>query len=376
VKRLATTIAALAATLSAACAEPAKIGFITTLSGPGAGLGADLRDGFMLGLKKANAEDVEVVVEDDAQKPEVSVQIANKMIQNDKVDLITGIIWSNLTLAVVPNVTRQNMIYISPNPGPSQLAGANCNKNYFNVSYQNDNFYEAAGDYANKDFKKMFLMVLNNPAGKDAAAGFKRYYKGELAGEILVSVSQTDYAAEIAQIRASQADGLFFFLPGGLGIAFNKQFAQSGLTMPLMGPAFSFSQDVLPASGDSVLGVKNTASWSPDLDNPVNKAFVADFQAEYGRLPSIYAAQSFDTANLILSARKKASIKDTDAFRTALEVADFASVRGDFSFNTNHHPIQDIYVREVVKVDGVLTNKILEKVFDNHKDFYADQCKM
>ena len=362
---------------SLAHAEPVKIGVITTLSGGGAGLGIDMRDAFTLAIKQSGNKDVELVIEDDAQKPELAVQIAEKMIQGDKVDLMTGIIWSNLAMAVVPNAVAQDVIYLSPNAGPSALAGANCNPNYFNVAYQNDNFHEAMGQYANKDYKNAFILAPNYPAGKDALTGFKRYYKGALAGEIYTQVGQTDYAAEIAQIRASGADTVYFFLPGGMGIAFMKQYAQSGVNIPVMGPGFSFSQDVLPAIGDAALGVKNSATWSKDLDNEANKKFVEAFKAEYKRLPSIYAAQSWDTANLILAALSKASVKDKDAFRAALKAADFKSVRGKFTFNNNNHPIQNIYVREVVKEDdGVLTNKIIATAFEDHKDAYADKCSM
>ncbi|MGF6256980.1 ABC transporter substrate-binding protein (plasmid) [Ensifer sp. PDNC004] len=365
------------ATSSLAHAEPVKIGVITTLSGGGAGLGIDMRDAFTLAIKQSGNKDVELVIEDDAQKPELAVQIAEKMIQGDKVDLMTGIIWSNLAMAVVPNTVAQDVIYLSPNAGPSALAGANCNPNYFNVAYQNDNFHEAMGQYANKDYKNAFILAPNYPAGKDALTGFKRYYKGALAGEIYTQVGQTDYAAEIAQIRASGADSVYFFLPGGMGIAFMKQYAQSGVNIPVMGPGFSFSQDVLPAIGDAALGVKNSATWSKDLDNEANKKFVEAFKAEYKRLPSIYAAQSWDTANLILAALSKASVKDKDAFRAALKAADFQSVRGKFVFNNNNHPIQNIYVREVVKeADGVLTNKIIATAFEDHKDAYADKCSM
>ncbi|WP_429809554.1 ABC transporter substrate-binding protein [Ensifer sp. B1-9] len=365
------------ATSSLAHAEPVKIGVITTLSGGGAGLGIDMRDAFTLAIKQSGNKDVELVIEDDAQKPELAVQIAEKMIQGDKVDLMTGIIWSNLAMAVVPNTVAQDVIYLSPNAGPSALAGANCNPNYFNVAYQNDNFHEAMGQYANKDYKNAFILAPNYPAGKDALTGFKRYYKGSLAGEIYTQVGQTDYAAEIAQIRASGADSVYFFLPGGMGIAFMKQYAQSGVNIPVMGPGFSFSQDVLPAIGDAALGVKNSATWSKDLDNEANKKFVEAFKAEYKRLPSIYAAQSWDTANLILAALSKASVKDKDAFRAALKAADFQSVRGKFVFNNNNHPIQNIYVREVVKeADGVLTNKIIATAFEDHKDAYAEKCSM
>ncbi|MCT8997488.1 ABC transporter substrate-binding protein [Chelativorans intermedius] len=359
-----------------AAAEPVKIGVITTLSGGGAGLGIDMRDAFTLAIEQSGNKDIELVIEDDARKPELAVQIAQKMIQSDKVDLMTGIIWSNLAMAVVPNAVAQDVIYLSPNAGPSALAGPNCHPNYFNVAYQNDNFHEAMGQYANQDYKKTFILAPNYPAGKDSLTGFKRFYKGEIAGEVYTKVGQTDYAAEIAQIRASGADSVFFFLPGGMGIAFLKQYAQSGVDIPIMGPAFSFSQDILPAVGDAALGIRNSATWAKDLDNEANHKFVEAFQAKYGRLPSVYAAQSWDTANLILSALSKASVKDKEAFRAALKEADFESVRGKFSFNTNNHPIQDIYIREVVKEGDVLTNRIVAKAFTDHKDAYAQQCNM
>ncbi|MEQ1942401.1 ABC transporter substrate-binding protein [Mesorhizobium sp. VNQ89] len=363
---------------SIAFAEPVKVGMITTLSGGGAGLGVDARDGFMLALKLSGSKDIEVVTEDDAMKPELAVQIADKMIQSDKVDVLTGIIWSNLAMAVVPNAVAQGKFYLSVNAGPSPLAGAKCDKNYFNVAYQNDNFHEAAGNYAQTaGIKKMFILAPNYPAGTDSLNGFKRYYKGELVGEVYTKLGQTDYAAEIAQIRASGADSVFFFLPGGMGIAFMKQYAQSGVDIPVMGPGFSFSQDVLGAIGDAALGAKNTASWSPDLDNAKNKEFVEAFKAEYNRLPSIYAAQAFDTGTLLATVAAGVDVKDADAFRAALTEAKFDSVRGKFKFNTNHHPIQDFYVREVIKNDeGVLTNKILATTFTDHGDAYAKDCKL
>jgi branched-chain amino acid transport system substrate-binding protein len=361
-----------------AMADPIKIGMITTLSGGGAGLGIDARDGFMLGLKNAGdaASEIEVVTEDDGQRPELAVQIADKMIQADQVDILTGIIWSNLAMAVVPSVVAQDKFYLSVNAGPSALAGAQCHQNYFNVAYQNDNFHEAMGQYANENYSNTFIMAPNYPAGQDSLAGFKRYFEQTLAGEVYTQVGQTDYAAEIAQIRASGADSVFIFLPGGMGIAFMKQYAQSGVDIPVIGPGFSFSQDVLGAIGDAALGAKNTASWAPDLDNEANKTFVETFQAEYGRLPSVYAAQAYDTASLIVSAAAKASVSDAEAFRAALKEADFDSVRGKFSFNTNNHPIQDIYVREVVKEGDTLTNSIIATAFTDHGDAYAEQCSL
>ncbi len=375
---IAATIAAATMTAGSALAEnPVKVGMITTLSGGGAGLGIDVRDGFLLALKISEASNIEVVVEDDQRKPDIAVQLADKMVQSEKVDVLTGIIWSNLAMAVVPSVAAQGKFYLSPNAGPSALAGKGCHPNYFNVAWQNDNLHEAAGAYANDvGFKKSFILAPNYPAGQDALTGYKRFYKGELTGEIYTKLGQKDYAAEIAQIRASGADSVFFFLPGGMGISFLKQYADSGVEIPVLGPAFSFDQGILQAVGAAALGVKNTSQWNKDIDNPANAKFVEAFQAEYGRLPSLYASQGFDTANLLISAAKLADVSDADAFRSALEAAEFDSVRGDFAFGPNHHPVQNIYVREVIQEGDIFTNKIIATGLTAHSDAYAAECKM
>ncbi len=368
---LSAGIVALAGT---ALAET-KVGMITTLSGGGAGLGIDVRDGFLLAIEQSGRDDIEVIVEDDQRKPDIAVQLADRMIQSDRVDVMTGIIFSNLAMAVVPSATAQGLFYLSPNAGPSALAGKGCHPNYFNVAWQNDNLHEAAGAYANgAKYENTFILAPNYPAGKDALTGFKRFFEGDPAGELYTKLGQKDYAAEIAQIRASGADSVFFFLPGGMGISFLKQYADSGLDLPVIGPAFSFDQGILQAVGEAALGVVNTSQWNKDLDNATNAAFVESFAAKYDRLPSLYASQGFDTANLLLSALEVADPDDADAFRTALEAADFSSTRGDFAFGPNHHPVQDIYVRRVIKEGDVYTNEIIGVALENHSDAYAADC--
>ncbi len=362
-----------------------KIGMITTLSGGGSALGVDVRDGFKLALDQGSGKlggtAVELLVEDDARKSGKALQVANRFMKRDKVDVMTGIIWSNLAIAVVPKVVGTGIFYISPNAGPSKLAGADCHENYFNVAWQNDNLHEAMGQYvAQKGFKNAYIMAPNYPAGKDALRGFKRFYKGKLAGEVYTTLGQTDYAAEIAALRAANPDAVFFFLPGGMGISFIKQYHQAGLTgkVPLFGPAFSFDQTILGAVGDAALGVINSSQWNKDIDNSANKAFVAGFRKAYNRLPSLYASQGYDAARLIGAALKSTGgkVDDKDAFRAALRKADFESVRGNFRFGSNHHPVQDIHVREVVREGKVLTNKTVGKAFSDHADAYAGQCKM
>ena len=364
--------------ISAVYADKVKVGMITTLSGGGSGLGIDIRDGFALAVK--DEPNIEIISGDDQRKPDVAVQLADKMIQSDKVDIITGIVWSNLAMAVVPAVVNQEKFYLSPNAGPSLLAGKKCHKNYFNIAWQNDNLHEAAGGYASSaGFKNSFIIAPNYPAGKDALTGYKRYFKGSIENEVYTKLGQTDYAAEIAKIRASNADSVYFFLPGGMGIAFIKQFSQAAVDVPLVGPAFSFDQGILKAVGNAALGIKNTSQWSKDIENTENKKFVEDFKLAYGRLPSLYASQGYDTGKIIVSAMANANIKDMDAFREALRRAPsqgFKSTRGKFSFSSNHHPIQDIFVREVVEENGILTNKLISSGLVDHSNAYVDQCKM
>jgi len=387
---------AVAAALSAAAlgsapaaapaAEDLTIGMITTLSGPGSGLGIDIRDGFLLGIEHAGGGlgglVTEVIEGDDQREPDIAVQLAERMVERDGVDMVTGIVWSNLALAVAPRLFRNEVLFVSPNAGPSVLAGRQCNEHFFNVAWQNDNNHEAMGKHvADAGYETAFILAPNYPAGQDALAGFKRFYDGEVVGEVYTQLGQQDYAAEIARIQAAEPSAVFFFLPGGMGINFIKQYDQAGLKdrIPMFGPAFSFSQDILPAVGDSALGVANTAQWSPDLDNPANARFVAAFEETYGRIPSLYASQGYDAAMLIDAAVEAidGAIEDKAAFIAALEAAEFESVRGPFRFNTNHFPIQNFYLREVVaRDDGTLTNRLVATVFEDHGDAYAAECGM
>ena len=383
---LATAVISASLVGSALAADkPVKIGMMTTLSGGGAALGIDIRDAFKLAVDmkggKLGGVATELIIVDDARKVENAKQIATRFLKKDDVDIVTGIVWSNLAMAVVPSVTRAGKIYVSPNAGPSALAGKGCHENYFNAAYQNDNLHEGMGQYVNdQGYKNVYLLAPNYPAGKDSLTGFKRYYKGGIAAEVYTKLGQVDYAAEIANLRAAKPDAVFFFLPGGMGVNFVKQYAQSGLNkeIPLFGPAFSFDEGVLSAVGEAAVGVKNSSEWSRDLDNPANKEFVAKFREKFGRTPSLYAAQAYDAALLIDSAiaAVKGDLSDMGAFRAALRKADFPSVRGKFKFGNNQHPIQDIYVREVIKDGDVITNKIVGTVFTDHQDAYAAECKL
>lgn len=383
---MAVTAATLLA-MPALAADTLKVGLLSTLSGPGAGLGIDIRDGFQLAVKlnggKLGGLATEVIVADDQASPDVGRQTADRLVKRDKVDFMTGIVFSNVMLAVGAPTFASKTFYVSANAGPSQYAGEQCNPYFFSASYQNDNQHEAVGKtVADKGFKRVALIAPNYPAGKDALTGFKRFYKGgEIVSESYTPLNLLDYGAELSKLRAAKPDAVYIFLPGGLGINFIKQFVGAGLSkdMTLFGPGFSGDEDVIKAVGEPMLGMFNTSQWAHDLDNPLNKKFVAAFEREFGRLPTLYAAQGFDAAQLIGSAvrQTKGKLQDKVAVRKALEAANFESVRGAFKFNTNHFPVQDYYLRVITKdAKGRITNRTIGTVFKNHADAYVDQCKM
>ncbi len=383
-----TAVCALLGTLAApvALAEEVKIGFISTFSGPAGYFGEDLRDGFMLGLKhsegKTGGATISVMVEDDSLNPGKGLQIANKFLTADKAAIITGVAFSNVAFVVAPRVLEANALYISPNAGPSPFAGEKCHKNYFVVSWQNDNPHEALGHWANDiGYKKAFIMATNYQAGKDVLNGFKRTFAGQIIDEVYTPMNQMDYATEIAKIRSLKPEMVFEFLPGGMGNNFLKQYEQSAMTkeFPLLLPGTSLDEYTLAAVGDSTVGIRTTLFWTEDMDNAANKAFAADYRKTYKRTPTFFAAQAYDTAMLIASALRQTNgkVSDRDAFSAAIKAAKFDSVRGNFKFGNNNHPIQDWWGRVVVKeADGTIRHKTERLVLKNHQDAYASLCPM
>jgi branched-chain amino acid transport system substrate-binding protein len=363
---------------------PLKIGMITTLSGPGSYLGQDIRDAFLLAVEmeggKLGGAPVQVMVEDDALRPGQGKQIADRFLKNERIRLLTGIVFSNVLGAVAPDVLDAGGIYVSPNASPSNLAGKECHKNFWSIAWQNDSLHESAGQLAtNLGQKKMFILAPNYQAGRDAITGFKRLYKGQIAGEVYTRLDQTDYAAEMAQIRAAAPDGVYQFHPGGLGIAFLRQYIQAGLlaNVPMTLASPSMDSTTLAAVGNAAVGINVTSHWNSDFDNAASKRFVAAFQQKYSRLPTYYAQQGFDTALAIAAALKGTGgkVEDTEAFYRAMKPASFESTRGKFRFGANNHPVQDWFALKVENVGGKPALVTKDRVLTDHGDAYASQCR-
>jgi branched-chain amino acid transport system substrate-binding protein len=348
-------------------------------------LGQQLRNGFNLAVKDLNGKlggrDVEVIVADDELKPDLAVNKVKALVDRDKVDFVVGPIFSNILAAIMKPVTEGGAILISPNAGTSNFAGKECNPNFFVTSYQNDQVFAVSGKHAqDTGIKKAFLMAPNYQAGKDALAGFKAFFKGDIADEVYVPLNQLDFSAELAKIAAAKPDAIYVFLPGGMGVNFVKQFRQAGLANNVTFlSAFTVDESTLPAQQDAALGFFGGANWAPDLDNPQNKRFVAAYEKEFGAVPATYAFQAYDAALLIDSAVRQVqgNVANREALRAAMMKAEFASLRGGFKFNTNHYPIQDFYLVKVAKrADGKFETQIVKKVFENYADPHAKDCAM
>ncbi|MGY8707068.1 ABC transporter substrate-binding protein [Bradyrhizobium sp. 18BD] len=379
--------AALVLASPAFAGDTIKIGFVSTFSGPTAVIGNDMRNSFELALdhmgRKMDGKPVEVIYEDDGQKPDVGKQKTEKLVQSDKVDFIVGYIWSNVLLASLKTAVDSQTFLISANAGPSQLAGELCSPYVFSTSWQNDQTPAAMGLYMNqKGVKSVFLIGPNYAAGKDMLAGVKSTFKGEIKGEeYTVWPSQLDFSAELSKARASGAESIFVFYPGAAGVQFLNQYAQAGLnsTMPLY-TAFTVDELSLPLQKENALGVPGAQEWVNDLPNEQNKRFVADYRKKYtGLRPTYYGAQAYDAAQLINSAvvAVKGDTSKKDAMKAEMEKANFKSLRGAFKYGKNHIPVQSFYLQDVVKdAEGQLSLKTVATIVENDQDRFHEKCAM
>ena len=381
------TVALLALGTAPALAQQKtiKIGFISSFSGPAAAIGNDMRNSFELALdhhgRKLGGLPVEVIYEDDQIKPEVGVQKTQKLIESDKVDFIVGYIWSNVLLASLKPIVDSKTFLVITNAGASQVAGELCSPYVFSTSWNNDQTPQAVGLYMNqKGVKSAFLIGPNYAAGKDMLEGVKATFKGQIVGQELTRwPDQLDFSAELSKARAAKPDAIFAFYPGGAGIQFVTQYAQSGLKsqIPLY-TAFTIDELSLPRMKDLAVGIPGAQEWVNDLPNEANKKFVADYKAKYKASPSFYGAQTYDALALLESAvvAVKGDLTKKDEMRKEMEKANFKSVRGNFKFGPNHIPIQNFYLQDVVKQGDEYVLKTVATIVENDQDKHVGKCPM
>jgi branched-chain amino acid transport system substrate-binding protein len=361
-----------------------KIGLVAVQTGPQAALGTQLRDGFLQGLRhldgKLGGLTAEVVHIDDELRPEVAVTKVRAALERDRVDFVVGVVFSNILQAIIRPVTEANTFLISTNAGPSTFAGRGCNPFFFTTSYNNDQVHSVIGQACeDQGYRRVFVMVPNYQAGRDAVAGFKSRFKGQVVDEVYVPLTQLDFSAELAKIAAARPDAIFTFMPGGLGVNLVRQYRQAGLANIPFLSTFTVDEATLPAQGEAALGFFSAASWAPNMDNDQNRRFVRDFEAQFNYVPASYAAQSYDSAMLLDSAIRKVggNLRDKDALRTAIRAADFRSVRGPFRFGVNHYPVQDFWLLNVARrADGKFQTETVRRVLQADVDPWAAECRM
>ena len=383
---------ALAGTMLAAvcggaqAADQIKLGLITPLSGPISPAGAETKRGVDLALEelgnKLGGLPVKYTVVDDKTNPAEAVQGASKLIDDAKVDFVTGFSSSNTMIPVWKTFNDAGVFAVGALAGPLQFAGKDCVQNGFVVSFSNDDWPAAVGKYmSDKGVKSAFFVGADYQAGYEHVGAAMKYFKGKAVGPVYTPLTQLDFAPEMARIRAEKPDAVFAFLVGAGGVAFVKQYAQAGLQnqIPFYTEDPVANPLTFPAQGDAAVGLIMGTNWTADLDNPANKKFVAAFTAKYNRLPATFAALGYDSVKLIDSAVKEVGgkIENKDAVRAALRKANFQSVRGSFKFNNNHYPIQNLYIMEVKKDEkGNLRAVLKDTAVKDWQDPYHQECPM
>jgi len=377
---------ALALASPAQSAERISLGYMTTLTGPGGNQGEEMINSFKLALEHLNNRvgglPVDLVVLDDQQKPQTAVQNARRLFDKDKIDVLVGMLYSNIIDAVLNAVLPSGELVVFAGGTSSLRAGKDCHQNALGVFWNIDTSYREIGAYLKKQgIARPYLVALNVQPGKDAMSGFKLGFGGPVAGETYTRVDQSDFSSELTDLRRVNPDAVTFFIPGGVGIAFLKQYILAGLaaTLPPYGMTVQVDEMSFPALGDAVAGFKSVGNWSPALDNASNKRFVEGYRAKHGRAPTTLGAMAYDNAMLLDSGVRavKGDLSDKAKLRDALRRADFASVRGKIRFNTNNVPIQDLYLSVVDKgADGVLYNKLVTTVAKDAADPHVSECPL
>lgn len=356
---------------------PLKIGLVLPYSGVYQVLGESITQGMELVFaregNKIAGRDVVMIKEDDEMQPPVGIRKTEKLIESDKVDILTGPVHSGILMGMRDKVHNSKTILIVSNAGADAISRERCSKWIFRTSFSNWQPNQPMGGWVAKNVaKEVFITAPNYQAGKDQLNAFKETFVpagGKLIGEEYPKLGETDYAPLLTKIRQSGAKAVYAFFSGTDAVNFVKQYDQFGLKgqVKLTGAGFLTEPDVLPAQGKAALGIITGHFYTPQLGSPENKKFVSDFKAKFGgKTPDGFACQGHDTAEVIVRAVKKVNgnTQDKEKLVGALEQVQFESPRGWFSFDLKtHNVIQPyIYVREVKEVAGGLDNVPIDRV--------------
>jgi len=357
---------------------PIKIGILLPYSGVYAVLGESITQAMELVFARENwavaGRKIELTKEDSEAKPPVGIRKADKLIDSDKVDILTGPVHSGVLAGIRDKVHNSKTILIVSNAGADQISRERCSRWIFRSSFSNWQPCQPMGGWVAKNVsKEVFQVAPNYQAGKDMMAAFRETFLpagGKVIAEDYPKLGETDYAPYITKIKQSGAKAVFAFFSGSDAVNFVKQFDQFGLkqSVKLTGAGFLTEPDVLPAQGQSALGVITGHFYTPLLDNPVNQRFVKEFKEKYNKSTDGFAVQGYDTAEVIVRALKAVNGNTQDKMKLldAIAKVEFDSPRGRFRFDPkSQNVIQPfIYVREVKEVAGGLNNVVIDRIAD------------
>jgi branched-chain amino acid transport system substrate-binding protein len=317
---------------------------------------------------------IELIKEDTEAKPPVGIRKADKLIDADRVDILTGPVHSGVLAGIRDKVHGTKTILIVSNAGADQISRERCSRWIFRTSFSNWQPCQPMGGWVAKNVaKEVFQIAPNYQAGKDMMAAFRETFTpagGKVVAEDYPKLGETDYAPYLTKIKQSGVKAVFAFFSGSDAVNFVKQFDQFGLKqgIRLTGAGFLTEPDVLPAQGQSALGVLTGHFYTPLLDNPVNQRFVKEFRDKYGKSTDGFACQGHDTAEVIVRALKAVNGNTQDKMKLveAIGRTEFDSPRGRFRFDPRTQNVVQpyIYVREVKEVSGGLNNVVIDRIAD------------
>lgn len=362
------------------------IGMMATLTGPGAVAGQDMVDGFNLGLKQLGGrfsnQEVRVVVIDDKGAPDLARQQVARLQERDRLDVVLTALSAPSLMAVTPQLLAARLFVLNLNQAPASLAGADCSPFLFSLAAPADGVHEALGQYlAAQGLRRVVVVGPETVLTTDAVTALKRTFPGEVARVLHPKPGATTFGRELDAIAAIRPDAIYSLMTGGMGGAFVRAWAGWPLKneVPLFPVWQMVERPLLPAMGEAAQGLVGIGTWTPDLDSIPNRRFVTDFEGEYGRPASTWAAEGYDAVFLLDAALKATGGKtgDADALRAALRRAEFVSVRGGFRFNTNHYPVLSYYLRQIgLDAKGHATLETRSVVLKDWRDRQAAACPM
>jgi branched-chain amino acid transport system substrate-binding protein len=349
-----------------------KVGLVLPQAGVYTPLGVDMQNGWDLWLEQNGGKmgdyTVETVTADEGEGPDTGVPAIQGLLQNEQVDVVVGIVNSATALGAAAQFAEAQKILIVANAGAEAITQANASPYVWRSSFTNKQVAAAMGTYlAAEGIGPVFVMASDYAGGQEQVAGFVEAYEGgggTIAGQALTPFGTTqDYQPFLSGIQATGAQAVFAFYSGGEAVTYVKQYDQFGLkaSIPLYGTGFLTEGSVLDAQGASAVGVRTSLHYSTEIDNEANTAFVQAYQEAYDVLPTVFAMQTFDAANVLSRALGTAEDLTGDSLSAALgdlgEIDD--SPRGPWTFN-GQTPEQTAYLREVADEGGTLLNVVVE----------------